>query len=255
MSAFRAELTKIRSLRSTYWTLAAAFALSLGLGALASFSMRDGFDRMTPDRQADFDPTVFGFYGLAFGQLALVVFGVLAVTGEYSGGTIRMSLVATPRRGRFLAAKVLAVTSVAAAFSLVTVPVLFAVSQWGLGPHGADPGDPGVPRAIAGACLYMVLMCALATGVAAMLRGTALTLGIMIPLLFLNGQGLASIPAVRRFTQYLPDQAGYVMMGTRPEGGMFGPSDFGPWTALAILLAWTAAALAGGLLTLERRDA
>lgn len=78
----------------------------------------------------------------------------------------------------------------------------------------------------------------------------------MLPLLFLGSQGLFNLPALRPVGQFLPDQAGQVMMQwVKPGESSIIHRDFGPWTGLAILVAWTAAALLGGYLVLRRRDA
>lgn len=255
-AAIAAEWTKIRSLRSTFWTLLATFAAGVGLSYLLGISWRNAYPGMESEAKARFDPVLLGFYSLIMAQIALVVFAVLAVTAEYGSGTIRASLAAIPQRGRFYGAKLLATIALALPFSVVTVLATFFTAQTALGPYGRSITDEGVPRAVLGACLYLTLMCAFSLGVATLLRSTALTLGIMIPLLFLGSQGLFSLPAIRGVTRFLPDQAGYTMMQTLPpDRSMFGPTGFGPWTALAILTTWALAALLTGYLSLNRRDA
>jgi hypothetical protein len=255
-AALRAEWVKIRTVRSTGWILLLTFVLCAGLGLLVALSLANGFDRMDAEARANFDPVLIGFYSLTVGEIALVVFGVLLVSTEYTSGTIRASLVAMPRRGPFYGAKLLAGTLTAAAFSLLTVFATFFVAQAALGPHGVSLGAPGALRATLFAAAYLTLMCVFAMGVAAMARGTALPLGIMIPLLFLDSQGLGNAPKVRTVAQYLPDQAGTVMMRTVvPERSSIAYRAFGPWTGLGILTLWTVAALAGGYLVLRRRDA
>ncbi|WP_218577417.1 ABC transporter permease subunit [Phytohabitans rumicis] len=247
----RAELTKIRTVRSTVWTLLLAVALSVGLAYLLGLSWRNAYDRLE-----NFDPLVAGFMPLTLGQLPLVVFGALTVTSEYSTGTIRASLAAVPDRARFYAGKVLAGTLVAAVVAVVTVPVTFVVAQAGLGPYGTSLGADGVVPALVGACLYLTLMCAFAIGVAAALRHTALVLGILLPVLFLGSQGLGNIPAIKAVTQYLPDQTGWVVMHLAgPQDDPRWARDYGAWTGLALLALWAAAALAAGYLSLRRRDA
>jgi ABC-2 type transport system permease protein len=104
--------------------------------------------------------------------------------------------------------------------------------------------------------VYLTSMCVFAMGVATILRSSALSLGILIPLLFLNSQGLASLPAIRSVTQYLPDQAGAGLMRVDTDGQFFlGRLDFGVAGALVVLLLWVAAALLGGYVSLRRRDA
>jgi hypothetical protein len=255
-AALSAEWVKIRTVRSTPWTLLLAFVLCAGLGVLFGLALRGGFDRMDPGARRNFDPVVAGFYSLTLGQIALVVFGVLSVGSEYTSGMIRTSLTAVPRRGLFYGAKLLAVALTALAFSLVTVFVTFFAAQAALGPHGVSLGRPGVLRAVLFACVYLTLICVFSMGVAAMARGSALSLGILIPVLLLDSQGLGNVPKVRTVAQFLPDQAGPVMMEVvKPERSSIAYRGFGPWTALGILVLWTVAAVAGGFLALRNRDA
>lgn len=251
-----AEWTKARTVRSTWWSLAVAAVLCVGLAVLLGLQMNAGFERMSAERRATWDPAQLGFYSLLLGQIALVVFGVLLVSAEYTTGTIRASLAAVPSRGRFLAAKTVVATGIAAVVAAVVGFGTFFAAQWGLAEHGTTLGQPGVLRAVLGACAYLTLMCVFAMAVATMLRSTALSLGIMIPVLFLNSQGLANLPAIRSVTQYLPDQAGAGMMQVVATDETFiGYRDFGPGVAFLILLAWVAVPLAGAFLSLRRRDA
>ncbi len=247
LAALRAEWTKARTVRSTWWSLTVSAVLCVGVAALLGLQLSGRIDRMAGD------PAELGFFSLLIGQIALVVFGVLLVSAEYTTGTVRASLAAVPRRGVFLAAKALTATGVAAGLAVVVAFGSFLAAQWGLGEHGVGLGHTGVLRAVLGACAYLTLMCVFAMAVATVLRSTALSLGIMIPVLFLNSQGLANLPAIRPVTQYLPDQAGAVMMTV--SEGFLGPRDFGPGGAFLILLAWVVLALAGAYVSLRRRDA
>jgi ABC-2 type transport system permease protein len=239
-----AELTKLRTLRSTFWTLLLTFAVSAGLAYLIGRGFRGIEDR-------EFDPLFATFYSLTLGQLALVFFGVTAVAGEYSSGSIRSSLAAMPQRGRFAAAKLAAIAIVAFPASAATVLATYFVAQAGLGHQRAE----WETRAFVGAIVYLVLICLLASGVAMMVRSAAICLAILMPLLFLGSQGLGNIPKVKVVTQYLPDQAGMVIMHlTGPTSDPVFGRDYGPWTGLAITALWTLAALVGGGLLLKRRD-
>jgi ABC-2 type transport system permease protein len=202
------------------------------------------------------DPVRWGYFGLTIGLIVLVVFGVLLVSSEFSTGTIRASIAAVPRRGVFLGAKALAGTVIAAVVSVVIGFGAFLVAQAVLAERGVTLGEPGVLRAVLGACAFLTLMSVFAMGVAAMLRSTPLCLGIMIPILFLNSQGLSNLPAIREITQYLPDQVGMVLLQSVPQPpGSLGHTDFGPGAAIVILLGWALAALAGGFVVIHRHDA
>jgi len=251
-----AEWTKLRSVRSTAWTLLLTVALSAGLAAAAGLSLRASFATMAPAQRRAYDPLFATFYGLTVGQLALVAFGVLAIGSEYRSGTIRLSLAAVPRRGRFYASKAAAVTLIALAVSVLTVAVTFLTARAALGPHGASPGSPGSAQAALGACLYLTLICLLGLGLATLLRSSALALGILLPVLFLDGQGLGNVPGLNAVLRYFPDQAGMVIMhlAAPPGHGRFS-RPYGPWAGLALMLAWTTAALLLGYLRLARSDA
>jgi ABC-2 type transport system permease protein len=252
-----AEWTKIRSVRSTAWTLLLTPALSVGIGALFALLMRVSFGSLPREEQDSFDPLFPAFYGVTVGQIALVVFGVLTMSAEYTSGTIRASLAAVPRRGLFYAGKLLAAALPIIGVSVVTVLGSFAAAQAMLGPHAVSIGGDGVPTAIVGGCLYLTLICLFATGVAATLRSSTASLAILLPVLFLGSQGFGNIPKVKTVVQYLPDQAGMLIMHlAAPAGGdpRFG-RPYGPWTGLGIVALWAGAALFSGYLTLRRRDA
>lgn len=248
----RAEWTKARTVRSTWWSLVVTAALCVGPGILIGTQMANA----APDQRADLPAAQISFYPLLIGQIALVVFGVLLAGAEYTTGTIRASLSAVPRRGVFLTAKALVAAGIAALVGVVVAFGTFLATQWGLGDLGVPLGAPGVLGAIWGAVAYLTAISVFATALAVVLRSSAIALGILLPLLFLNSQGLSSLPAIRSVTQFLPDQAGAVLMQVSPDTSIFvGKSDLGPVTAVFVLLAWVATALAGGYLSLRRRDA
>src|SRR3984893_17742271 len=87
------EFTKIRSVRSTYWTLLVLLVVSVGIGAAITAGTAASWSRMAPQDRATFDPTQASVAGLFYlGQLVIVVFGAMTLTAEYSTGLIRSSL-------------------------------------------------------------------------------------------------------------------------------------------------------------------
>src|SRR6202167_1989073 len=109
--AIASEFTKIRSDRSTYWTLAALLIVSIGIGAAITARSRADI-RHKPPNKAGFDATqasLAAFFEI--GQLIIAVIAALAITSEYSTGMIRTSLTAQPRRGTVYAAKAIVLTS------------------------------------------------------------------------------------------------------------------------------------------------
>ncbi|MEU5051917.1 ABC transporter permease subunit [Streptomyces sp. NPDC021096] len=251
-AAMRFEWTKIRTLRSTLWSLAVYFLISVSFAFLAGHFLRGSYKDMSAENKADFDPVAAGFHGLRLGMVVLVVFGVLAVSSEYSTGTIRSSLTAVPRRGVFYGAKLLTGAATALVTSVVVVGVSFFTTQLAMGgPQSASLSDDGVLRALAGGVLYTTLICVFSMGLASVLRSSALTIGILVPLFFMVSAILNSIPGVQKAAQFLPDVAGgLILQSGRPEGTVLTA-----WTGMAVLVAWTAASVTAGYLAMRRRDA
>lgn len=249
VAVLTAEWTKIRSLRSTLITLALVLVVSVGIGVLNGTSVRSAIDRGSDLVRPDFDPVNSGFVGLSFGQLCLVAFGVLLVCGEYGSGTIRGSLAAVPRRGLLYASKIVAGAAVALVLTYLTAVVAFLASQQALGPYGVSLG--AAIRPVFGAPLYLTLVCLLAIGVGTLLRSTALSLTVLFSLIFVVSPVANSISVLREVARYLPDQAGSQIM----KVGAQADPVLGPWTGLLVLAGWTAAALLGGYVVLQKRDA
>ncbi|MFI6250179.1 ABC transporter permease [Streptomyces sp. NPDC051016] len=251
--AVRSEWTKIRSVASTVWTLSLAVVVSVALGMLLSALANHQFGNMPVRERLSFDPTNISFAGMTLGQLAMIVFGVLVVSNEYSTGMIRTSLAAVPQRATFLFSKIGVAAVLALAAGMVTSFAAFFLGQAMLGSHRAHLGDPGVLRAVIGGGLYMTLIAVFSMGVAAMLRSPMLSLGILMPFFFLISNILGNVDATKKIGRFLPDQAGSHIMQVVPRAGDDVP--YGPWGGLGIMGLWVVAALAGGYVLLKKRDA
>jgi ABC-type transport system involved in multi-copper enzyme maturation permease subunit len=250
-AVLQSEWTKVRSVRSTVWTLALTFVVTLGLGALLSLLTNNNFDSFRGNTDSPFDATGTAFSGIRLGELAIIVFGVLAIGNEYSTGMIRVSLAAVPQRATLLAGKAAVLGGLALGVSLVTAFVTFFVGQSLLGSHSTTLGQPHVLRAVFGAALYLTMLCLFSAGVTAMLHNQTLALGVLVPFFFLLSPILSVVPKVKTLAHYFPDYAGARMLLVYPEQGQ----PYGPWTGFLICLAWTLAALGGGALVLRARDA
>ncbi|MEV0849177.1 ABC transporter permease subunit [Streptomyces sp. NPDC049954] len=247
------EWTKIRSVASTVWTLSLAVVTTIGLGLLISWLTNNDFGSMNREDRLTFDPTYTSFAGMGLGQLAMIVFGVLVVSNEYSTGMIRTSLAAVPRRGVFFFCKVLVATALAFVVAVATAFVTFFVGQAALGDHSAALGDPGVLRAVFGSAFYMTLIAVFSMGIAVILRSPMLSLGILMPFFFLVSNILGSVSATKKYAQYLPDQAGQkILQVIQPPDD---DAPYGPWGGLGIMILWVAVALLVGYLLLRKRDA
>jgi ABC-2 type transport system permease protein len=237
LAAVRAETTKLRGIRGTQLSLLLFALISILVAALDGWSAKGALESGNPGLRADFTPEQAGLDGILYGQLALIVFGVFVVAGEYGSGMMRVSLLAVPRRGRLYAAK-MTVTGVAAAAVAVPVTVLgYLVTQLALGSHGASLGADGVPRALAGAVVYLTLMSLFAAGTAAIARNAVVPLAVLLPLVLAGTHILSVIGATEEMARYFPDRAGGELLTVGSPHTAFG---------FAVLLSWTAAALAGG---------
>lgn len=241
----RSEWTKIRSVASTVWTLGLAAVVTIALGALISLLFKNQWSDLSEKDRLSFDPTYTSFAGMSLGQLAMIVFGVLVVSNEYSTGMIRTSLAAVPQRGTFLASKLAVATGLAFAVGVVTSFAAFFLGQAMLGGHSTSIGDPGVLRAVIGGALYMTLIALFSMGVAAMLRSPMLALGVLMPFFFLISNILGAVSATKKIARYLPDQAGSkIMQVVTPVDN---DTPYGPWGGLAIMVVWVVVALLGGM--------
>ncbi|MEU6084270.1 ABC transporter permease [Streptomyces sp. NPDC047108] len=250
-AALRSEWAKLSSVRSTGWTLFAAFAVTVAFGTLVSALSNARYDDLSRADRIAFDAAGTSFTGGVLGQLAMIAFGVMVVGSEYSTGMIRNSLAAVPRRGLFYLSKVTVATGAALVVGMITSFTTFFAGQAVLGSHSTTLDADNVLRATLGAGLYMTLMAVFSMGVATMLRSSMLSMGILMPLFFLVTQILSSVPGAKKVAHYLPDQAGNAMARVVDKSDV----PYGPGGGLAIMMLWVGAALIGGYLVLRNRDA
>ncbi|MFJ3645649.1 ABC transporter permease [Streptomyces murinus] len=231
----RAELIKIRTLRSLIGALAAVVLVTAAFSALASAS---------PDEN-DPDPLFSAFFGVSFGQIAAIAFGTTAVAAEFRGGALRLTLAATPDRPRWFAAKAAAIALPALAVGLLTGAVTLLVGKAVLGADGPTWAE-GLRGAV-GCALQLTLMALFAAGLTAVLRSGVATLSILIPFLLIVSFVIGDMSS--GIADFLPDRAGQVALHSTWDGPL------GPWTGLAVCALWSAAALLAGMWSVSRRDA
>ena len=245
VAACRAELSKVLGIRSTLAALVIFAAFSVLVGALEGSSSRSAIARHSPLLRSDFTPQQAGLDGILYGQLALIVFGVLVVAGEYSSGMMRTSLLAVPRRGRLYAAK-MTVTGAVSVFVAIPVTLIsYLVTQLALGPYGVSISSGGAFRALAGGVIYLALMSLFAAGVTAITRNAVVPLAALLPMVLAGSHLLTLLGATRRLASYLPDQAGTHIVAVHGGDTLEG---------LMVMLTWTVVALAVGFVRHSRWD-
>src|SRR3954467_3448617 len=146
----RSEWIKLWSLRSTWFTLAAALVGVVGIGYLVSYEGRRHYASMGLVERLTFDPTLHSLFGVYLAQLAIGVLGVLVITGEYATGMIRATLAAVPTRLPVLWAKLAVFGSVTFVLMLVSSFAAFLGGQKLLHPYGTTLSQPNVLRAAIG---------------------------------------------------------------------------------------------------------
>jgi ABC-type transport system involved in multi-copper enzyme maturation permease subunit len=198
--------------------------------------------------------------GVQVGLMAIVALGVLFATSEYKTGTMRVTLVASPRRGRVLAAKAIVVGGTVFAAGLVSTVAAFLLAQPTLRDNGYVPpaypdlslGNGVVLRAVIGSALFLAVLAILSLGIGALRRRTVgavvavlaliLVPQIVAPLLSLNTELW-----INRLTQV----AGLAIQQTRDRFD----TAITPWGGFAVLCAWTTVALVVAMWQLRKRDA
>lgn len=250
----KSEWRKLRSLRSTFWSLLAAAIFIIGLGALfASFrahnwNTQGGIDRI------GFDPTQVSLRGTYLAQLAVGVLGVMAVTGEYSTGMIRATLAAVPRRLPVLWAKLAVFAAAVFVLMLVSTFLAFEVGQSLLTSthHQASLSTPGAVRAIVGGALFLALLSMLAVGLGFLVRNTAGAIATLFGLLLVLPVLAQALPGTwaNDVVKFLPLPAGTAIMATVAD-----PTSLSPWAGLGVFALYPVLAIAAGAVMLRRRDA
>jgi ABC-type transport system involved in multi-copper enzyme maturation permease subunit len=208
--------------------------------------------------------------GLFIALVAVLVVGAQFMTAEYRRGLIRVTLAASPRRGRVLAAKAIVLGAVAFAAGLAgsAGAVLLGI------PLLRASGNPVYPasmltelRVIAGTAALVAVFAVFAVGVGAILRhgaGAVTTAITAIILPYLLTAGIAVLPAAAAdWVLRVTPAAGFAIRQVIPAypqvTASYTPSSdyfpLAPWAGFAVACVWAALALALAAYLLKRRDA
>jgi len=250
----RSEWTKLRTVRSTIWTLGMTAFTGLAASAIAMAVTRAHWTAMSAGNRSSFHPIEVSLTGADLGgTLMLGILGILVVSSEYATGTIRATLAAAPRRPMVLAAKVLVfgtVSLVVAEFGAFASFLLGQALLTAPAPH-ATLSSPGALRAVAGIGLFLCVVGLLALGIAVLVRHTAGAISAYVGVILVLPIIVSALPGSLQYQieRLLPLEIGSAMINNPP------PDAFGPWTGFGILCGYTALTLAVGAVLLVRRDA
>ena len=240
------EWTKLRSVRSTKWSLFAGFLLTIAFPVIFSFVTRSHWSSMSAGERAGRHPLDIALAGVNVAQLAVAVLGVLLITAEYSTGSIRSTFTAVPKRLPVLWAKLIDYAVVVLVLIVPAVLASFFLSQTIL--HSIPQlhmsfTQPGVARAVLGGAVYVMLVGVFALAIGAIVRNTAGGIATFAAIFFVLPPLMFTLPTSwnNAISQYLPSNAGRQLFAlqhashtlTTLSGGLV----FGGYCAAAIVIA------------------
>ncbi len=243
MDTVNAEWIKLRTLRSTWWTMGIAVFVALVLTALGAGAVISRWDPGHAPDQAAMGIVVAVYVGVILAQLPLGMLGVMTISGEHASGMIDATHVATPARSRVLLAK-----AVVLAGAAVVASLLIAVPGYLYGRVVAAEFNPSALPGeawpvIAGGTLMIVATTLLGLALGALLRNGAAAMAALMAIILL-------VPFVARM---LPGgEWGNYLLPTYPALQLIGqvPAIMPGWVAFTVLGCWAViplgiAALAG----------
>jgi hypothetical protein len=250
-NAIASEWTKIRSVRSTMWTLGVFVLLVVGIGTLTGVVVANSDPALDGE-----SPLGLGFFGLLLGSMCIITLGVLTTASEYGTGMIRTTMVACPSRGRVLAAKAVVFFLTAFVVTLVSASLVAFLHVAMLEGDGAkSPSGGEWLKGTVGISLYIALLGLLSLLVGSIIRHSAGAITIMIgavlaPLVIALFMFSESLQGVRDalFEYSIPNQLSVFYANSLSQSGPSG------WDPLWIILGATAVAFAGAFALLEKRD-
>lgn len=241
------EWTKLRSLRSTFWTLLIAAVTAVGGSVVLAFATR-------ATGRTPFDPLGSIFVGwLEYPVLAVGILGVLVFTSEYTTGQIRTTFAAVPQRRAVLVAKAGVIGIVTLSVGEILAFVSFFLSEVILSGHkdSLSISHPGVLGAVlaAGFALFAVAM--VGVGLGAIVRQTAgavvaLPAIIYLPLITLS----LPTPWNDRIGEFTMLMAANQVISLHPQPAMLSPD-----LSMLVLAAWPAVLLIVAGMMITRKDA
>lgn len=247
----RSEFCKLRSVRSTYWTLFAAVVFNVGLAALEAIILPG---HLSAHDKATLDAVRVSLGGIHLSQIAFGVLGVLVITSEYGTGMIRTTLSAVPQRRLMLGAKAIVFAVTALIVGVVASFAAYFVFQAFLSGDGlrSSIGDPGVLRAVIGGGLYLTVIGLFGLGVGAIIRVSVGAISALFGVVFVPQILAQLLPQSWQSTigPYVPMEAGSQIFSLHRESG-----NLGAWSGFGVFCLYAAVALGVGFFLINRRDA
>jgi len=250
----RSEWLKMRTLRSSWLTFGLAVLSVPGIGIAIAWSTANDWTHMRPRQQNRFDPLGDPLSGFNLSQLAIGVLGILLISGEYSGGMIRATLAAVPKRLPVLWAKLAVFTTITLVFMVPTAIFTFFASEKLLSVRHIQTSwsTPNVPRIVIGIGLYLAVIAVLAIGIGAITRNVATAIGAFVAILLVLPVIASALPQIwaDRINKWLPSEAGQALLGISSD-----TATLSPWRGFAVFCGYAALSVVIAAMLLKRRDA
>jgi hypothetical protein len=249
------EWTKFVSLRSTRWSLGVGILLTIAFPILFAAVTASHWAHMSAADRASRHPLDIALAGVNVAQLAIAVLGVLVITGEYSTGMIRSTLIAVPKRLPMLWAKLGVYAAVSFVLMVPSVLIGFFASQAILSRHHIlqiSFSAPGVTRSLLGGALYVTLVGIFALAVGTIVRSTAGGIATFAGIFFVIPPLMNILPTSwnNAISKFLPSDAGSQLFSLHQGAHSLSPA----WGGL-VMLGYCAVAVAIAAVFLVRRDA
>ena len=248
------EFTKLRSVRSTKWSLVVGFLLTIAFPVIFAFVTRSHWHSMSPGDRRGRHPLDIALAGVNVAQLAIAVLGVLLISAEYSTGSIRSTFTAVPKRLPVLWAKILDYAVVSLVLTVPAVLVSFFASQailHNIGRLQISFTQAGVARSVVGSAVYVMLVGIFALAIGAIVRNTAGGIATFAAIFFVLPPLMNILPTSwnNAITQYLPSEAGRQLFSLHHAAHSLTPLAGG-----LLFVAYCAATVAIAAVLLVRRD-
>jgi ABC-2 type transport system permease protein len=255
--ALRSEWTKLRSVRSTIWSLVAIAGIAIGLMSLIAWTIVHRWERFEPAEKANLlqrPVEIIIVRPVFIAQLVVAVLGVMVISAEYTTGMIRSTLQSQPRRMTVLGAKIVVFAALMVVVGEVLAFAAFFVGRQVIAAHiPVNLSDPGVTRSVIGAGLYIALLGLFSLAFGAILRHTAGAITAVVGLILIvsNLTGLLPDSWGHHINAYMPTNAGQLIMQPHQL-----PDDLlSPWQGFAVFGGWTVLLLIIAAVMFQRRDA
>jgi len=252
----KTELLKLRSGRGKVAYVMAIIVIPVLLALFESFSAQSQWRLLTPAQRHTFntDPLQAALTGVLLAQVIIAIWAATSITGEYSTHFVRTMLQVTPKRLRYLAAKMFVISIVMFVLMEIAVVLSFLVSQAMLSAQGPPAAvswtSPVIVHALIGTGLYAVLLSLMAISIGVLIRyttGATLVLFTICLVIFVFGTFSKLLGDLVKF---FPVDAIFAQIAKEPPS-----PTFSPWVSLLIMAIETLVLVVVAARVFRRRDA